>query len=52
MPHAIYAVVNSKLATLAELDTVYSLEDMWDLLEINSVNIHNQNVIAKGNNDG
>jgi hypothetical protein len=39
--------VSSGLATLAELDSVYSLEDMWDLLEIHSVNRHNQAIVDK-----
>lgn len=30
------------MATLAELQTVYSLEDAWDMLEIITVDSHNQ----------
>lgn len=40
-------MVSSGLATFAELDTVYSIEDMWDLLEINTVNRHNQAIVDK-----
>jgi len=29
------------MATLHELDTVYGLEDMWTLLEIQAVDRHN-----------
>ena len=40
-PQTISTVVSSKLATLHELDTVYGVEDMWILLEINAVDRHN-----------
>jgi len=43
VPHSIAAAVQSGLATLHELDTVYGLEDLWDLLEINAVRVHNHN---------
>lgn len=39
------AVISSKLATLHELDTVYGVQDMWDLLEIVTVDNHNSGVI-------
>lgn len=29
------------MATLHELDTVYGVEDMWDLMEIITVDRHN-----------
>jgi hypothetical protein len=35
-------VVGARLATLRELDTVYGLEDMYDLLEILTVERHNE----------
>jgi hypothetical protein len=38
------AVVSSRLATLHELDTVYGTEDLYVLLEIISVDNHNQRV--------
>lgn len=41
------AVISSKLATLHELDTVYSAEDMYLLLEVHSVDIHNTNAARK-----
>jgi len=37
-------VVTSGLATLHELDTVYGTEDLWDLLEIHTVNSYNRNI--------
>jgi hypothetical protein len=34
--------VSSRLATLHELSTVYGTEDLYDLLEILTVDAHNQ----------
>lgn len=45
VPKAIAAIVVSGKATLHELDTVYGIEDMWDLLEIISVESHNQRIL-------
>ncbi|WP_282705016.1 hypothetical protein [Pseudomonas agarici] len=39
--------MSSRLATLHELDTVYGLEDMWRLLEVNTVDTHNANIANK-----
>ena len=47
-PHTIATVVSSRLATLHELDTVYGIEDLWVLLEINAVDRHNAYLINKG----
>ena len=41
------AIVSSKLATLYELQTVYGLADALDLMEIITVNHHNQRIIQK-----
>jgi hypothetical protein len=35
------------MATLHELDTVYGLEDVYDMLEILSVDAHNQRELKK-----
>lgn len=35
------------IVTLHELQTVYSLEDLYKLLEVGLVNAHNARVIAK-----
>jgi len=35
------------LATLHELDTVYGTEDLWWLLEVHTVDQHNQNLIQQ-----
>lgn len=40
-------VISSKLATLVELDTVLSAEDMYDLLEIAAVDAYNQHIASK-----
>jgi len=39
--------VSGKFATLHELDTVYSVEDLYLLLEVHSVDIHNRNAMMK-----
>jgi len=33
--------------TFAELATVLSLEDLWDVMEINAVNRHNEAVASR-----
>lgn len=38
-------VVSRRLATLHELDTVYGAEDVYDLLEIATVDAYNNNVM-------
>ena len=39
------SIVNSKLATLYELQTVYGSEDLIDLYEVILVKLHNENII-------
>lgn len=41
------AVVAAGDATLHELDTVYSLEDLWTLFEIRKVAQHNEYLAMK-----
>jgi hypothetical protein len=41
------AVLAARDATLYELQTVYSLEDLWTLFEIRSVAHHNDYLAAK-----
>lgn len=45
VPPTIGTVLSARMATLHELDTVYGLEDMWVMLEINQVDNHNKSVI-------
>lgn len=42
MPKAIGAVVSSRLATLLELQTIYGMGDLYDLLEVIHVDVYNQ----------
>lgn len=46
MPRTIGAVVSAKLATLVELQTVLSLQDVYDLLEVIVVDGHNRQIAA------
>jgi hypothetical protein len=45
VPTLIGALVSAKLATLHELQTVYGLEDAYNLLEILLVDRHNERVL-------
>lgn len=47
MPPKIGMVISSGKATLAELDSIYGVEDLEDLLEILLVNAHNERAAAK-----
>ena len=40
-------VVKAGLASLHELQTIYSLEDLWDLFEIHSVAQYNESQAVK-----
>jgi hypothetical protein len=43
------ALISAKLATLNELQTVYSLEDAYLLYEIINVNSYNERMVRNGN---
>ena len=43
------ALISNGLATLNELQTIYSLEDAYLLFEIISVNRYNDRIISDGN---
>jgi hypothetical protein len=45
VPKPIGTVISKRLATLHELQTVLGSEDLYNLLEIIVVDIHNENVI-------
>ena len=45
VPRSIATVVSSRHATLHELDTVYSVQDLWELLEIITVDSYNTNLV-------
>jgi hypothetical protein len=40
-------VISKRLATLHELDTVYGCEDLWALIEVSSVDGHNEAVMSR-----
>jgi hypothetical protein len=45
VPRLIGTLVSAKIATLAELQTVYGIKDAHDLLEILTVDRHNERVL-------
>lgn len=47
VPPFIGTVVSKGLATLHELDTVYGTQDVYDMLEIISVDNHNLRILNK-----
>jgi 4-diphosphocytidyl-2C-methyl-D-erythritol kinase len=47
VPAIIGALVSNRAATLHELQTVYGLEDAYDMLEIIAVDNHNQMSLNK-----
>jgi hypothetical protein len=47
VPRSIGAVVSAGKATLVELDTVYGLGDLYDLIEVIVVDAHNQAVVSR-----
>lgn len=47
VPQSIGVVVSSNRATLHELQTVYGTKDLYDLLEIIAVDLHNRRELAK-----
>ena len=47
MPRTIAAVISAKLASLHELQTVYGVEDVYDMLEVAAVQVHNHNAAMK-----
>jgi len=47
VPQSIGVVVSADRATLHELQTVYGTKDLYDLLEIIAVDLHNRRELAK-----
>jgi hypothetical protein len=47
VPRTIGTVISAGRASLVELDTLLGTEDMYDLLEIISVDMYNQYVVNK-----
>jgi hypothetical protein len=47
VPRVIGAVVSARMATFHELDTVYGLNDVYDMWEILRVDAYNQRLLNK-----
>lgn len=47
VPALLGVVVSKKLATLYELQALYSYEDLWDFYEIILVNNYNESVMME-----
>lgn len=47
LPKNIGFVISGKKASLIELQTVYGVQDMWDMLEIIVVDNHNKIVLSE-----
>jgi len=47
VPIPLGRVISSRLATPHELDTVYGVADLYDMLEILAVDVYNQGVANK-----
>lgn len=47
VPPTIASAVSSELVTFSELATALSLQDLWDVLEINAVNHHNEAIASR-----
>jgi hypothetical protein len=45
VPSLIASCIATGKATLSELDTIYSIEDLHDMLEMAAVEAHNERVI-------
>lgn len=50
MPGIHAALITSKLVSLHELQEVYGAEDAYDLLEVITVNAHNERLLNANNN--
>jgi hypothetical protein len=48
MPPIAGMIVSSRVATLRELQTVYGLEDLYNLAEVVVVDRHNVNAVNNG----
>lgn len=50
VPRVIGTLVSARLATLHELQTVYGIKDAYDMLEVLSVDMHNERVLRARQN--
>lgn len=51
IPFNIYVLVSKKIATLYELQTVYGVEDLHDLLEVLAVETYNESLKDDANDN-
>lgn len=51
MPRSIGAVLSAKMASIVELSTVLSIEDVYIVLEVLSVDAHNREVLNNADGD-
>lgn len=47
VPPTIGSVISARLATMAEIETVLGMEDIYDLLEIMAVDEHNKRIASR-----
>lgn len=47
VPPLIASVLSTGMTTLHELDTVYGVEDIFDMLEVSTVNSYNRRIVQK-----
>ncbi len=47
MPNTIAVLLSNKCATLHELQTVYGLEDAYDMIEVLMVDAHNTRILQR-----
>ena len=45
VPRLIGALVSARMATLHELQTVYGVQDAYDMLEVQTVDAHNDHLV-------
>lgn len=50
VPRVIGTLISARMATLYELQSVYSIEDAYNMLEVLSVDHHNERIIRGRNN--
>lgn len=47
MPRSVGTLVSTGKATIAELSTIYGLEDAYDMLEVDAVDAHNRRLLSR-----
>lgn len=52
VPRVVGTLIASRAATLHELQTVYGVQDAYDMLEVISVDLYNERLMRKQNTRG